>query len=179
MDKTIAISQKICMLGTFGVGKTSLVRQYVHHIFEENYLSTIGVSIEQKALPPHSNPKTGRKEFLNLILWDIAHLEKFSIAHKNYFHGSQGAIVVYDLTRPQTVSETEKFLTPFLEINPDSQIIFAGNKTDLVEKKVLDLEQFLRFPREHHSELILTSAKTGENVEAIFQKLENLILNAD
>jgi len=177
--ESIAISKKICMLGTFGVGKTSLVRRFVLNVFDETYLSTIGVNISQKSLPPHANPATGRSEYLNFIIWDIAHLEKFTPAYKNYFHGSEGAVVVYDLTRPQSVTETEKFLAPFLEINPASQLIFVGNKTDLLEMKSINLEPFLQFSKNYVTEFILTSARTGENVEVVFQKLGKLILKGN
>lgn len=177
--ESIAISKKICMLGTFGVGKTSLVRRFIHDRFDDNYLSTIGVDISKKELPAHTDPATGRSEFLNLIIWDIAHLEKFTPTYKGYFHGSEGAIVVYDLTRPQSVTETGKFLAPFLELNPTSQLIFVGNKTDLLEMKSINLEPFLQFSKHYVTEFILTSARTGENVEVVFQKLGKLILKGN
>ena len=167
------------MLGTFGVGKTSLVQRFVHNTFEEKYLSTIGVLINQKTLPPHENQGAARQEVLNLILWDIANWDKFDPSFKSYLHGAHGAIVVYDLTRPQSVADTEKYLTPFLELNPGSKIVFVANKSDLVDKNTLDLEQFLRFTKAYQSDLHLTSAKTGENIEEIFQKLGKSILNTE
>lgn len=179
MDKQIKISKKICMLGTFGVGKTSLVRRFVYDKFDEKYLSTIGVQISQKQLPPMKNSSAGRTERLNLILWDLAQIEKFNNVIKNYFRGSQGAIIVFDVTRLKTFKETDVLLKSYLEMNPKSKLVFVGNKTDLVKSSELDLEQFLRLSESYQTSYFLTSAKTGKNVGQLFTHIGKLLLEAD
>lgn len=164
------------MLGSFGVGKTSIVRRYVHQQFGEKYFSTIGVHVNQKFFP--LNKKQGEIEQLNLIIWDIAHVEKFNDVVRNYFRGSHGAIAVFDLTRKQTFEETDIFLRPFLEMNPRSKLILVGNKVDLVEQDAIEMEQFLQLTKAYRSPYSLTSAKTGENVEHIFSELVNLLIEA-
>lgn len=172
----VEISKKICMLGSFGVGKTSLVRQFVFREFQENYFSTIGVQMTQKILPPFENTFGKRTEQLKLILWDLAHVEKFDSVVKNYFRGAHGAIVVFDLTRPQSFKNTNIFLKPFIETNPDSKIIIVGNKIDLTKKENIDTAHFEKFTEKYKTDYLFTSARTGENVEELFLKLGKLIL---
>lgn len=162
------------MLGSFGVGKTSLVRRFVHNKFDEKYLTTIGVQISQKTLSPIKNSN----ESLKLILWDIAHIEKFDNVIKNYFRGSHAAIIVFDFSRPQTFKESDVFLKPYFNVNPKSKIIFVGNKVDLVEGDSIETEQLLQFAKKFNTSHFLTSAKTGKNVEALFSKLGSLLTGA-
>lgn len=175
MESSNFISKKICMLGSFGVGKTSLVRRFVYNKFEEKYLSTIGVHISHKTIEI-SDPDQATAEQLKLILWDIAHIEKFDSVIKNYFRGSNGAIIVYDLSRPQTFKNTDVFLKPYLEMNPNSKNIFVGNKIDLVDEPDLLKEQLLKNSPIRDNPLVMTSAKTGSNVENLFQKIGTMLL---
>ena len=175
MPEQTKISKKVCMLGTFGVGKSSLVRQFVYQKFDESYLSTIGVQLSHKAVGPLLDKKTNRPILMNLILWDLAHLERFDPVVRNYFHGSHGAVIVFDLTRPQTFREYENLIKPFFETNPESKLILVGNKTDL---------SFDDNPRTQIADIAanlscschFTSAKTGENVELVFQTIAEMIL---
>ena len=155
------------MLGSFGVGKTSLVRRFVLNQFLEEYRSTMGVHIQKKTVTLSNHPSSR----INLILWDIAHVEEFDRTVKSYFQGSHGAIVVFDVTRPQCFQETDIYLKPFLELNPKSKLIFVGNKIDLVDKKAYNMEQLLQISKTYKAPSILASAKNDENVIALFQKL--------
>lgn len=169
----VKISKKICMLGTFGVGKTSLVRQFVYHKFDESYLSTIGVQLSNKSIGPIDHQ--GKTVQLNLILWDLAHLDKFDAVVKNYFHGSHGAVVVFDLTRPQSFQEYENLVHPFFEVNPNSKLVVVGNKTDL-DGTTASKDQVIRLANEMNCPSFFTSAKTGEQVEAMFTALAHSII---
>jgi len=164
------------MLGTFGVGKTSLVRRYVYHKFSEDYLSTVGVQLSSKLLTPRKNQKTGREEQLNLIVWDLAHLDKFDNVVRRYLHGAHAAVIVIDLSRPQTISEYTNVINPFFDINPQSPIVLVGNKVDLVEDNFETPVQLESLVKEYNAPLFITSAKTGENVEAAFTTLAGVLL---
>lgn len=168
------------MLGSFGVGKTSLVRRYVYGMFDEKYLTTIGVQISQKQISNLVHPRTKAVVQLKLILWDLAHIEKFNEVIKNYYRGSHGAIVVYDLTRPESFERTSEFLLPFRETNPNSRVIFAANKSDLLAPNHANRTLFLEKTRVKGDEYcIFTSAKNGEHVEDAFVKLGAMILEAE
>lgn len=175
MAEVVKISKKICMLGTFGVGKTSLVRQFVYQKFDERYLSTIGVQISNKTIEPLREPQSGRIVQINLILWDLAHLEKFDAVVKNYFHGSHGAVIVYDLTRPQTFGDYEALTEPFFGANPNAKVVLVGNKIDLSENDESRQELSARAERLNCS-CFFTSAKTGQDVERMFTTLAESLL---
>lgn len=179
LNEQILHRKKICLLGEFGVGKTSLVRRFVYNKFEEKYLSTIGVHISHKAMIIPAIGSTALEHQLNLILWDLAHIDKFSAMIKNYFRGANGAIVVFDLTRLQKIQDTNTFLEPFLEMNPQAQLIIAGNKLDLVHEQSAPMEQLLHISKTYRAPFKLTSAKTGENVEQLFNELATLLLKAN
>lgn len=179
MEKRIEIRKKICMLGAFGVGKTSLVRQFVFNKYEDKYLSTIGVLISQKQLPPFRKSDSGRIEQLEFIIWDLANIEKYNKMTKNYFRGAAGAIAVCDLTRAHTFEEIDQLLNKFLEINPKSRIVLAGNKIDLVDQQLIEMERFLHLSDSYQTTYTLTSAKTGENVEQLFVCLGNELLKSE
>lgn len=180
MSKSVEICKKICMLGSFGVGKTSLVRRYVYNMFDEKYLTTIGVQISQKQIPNLVHPRSKALVNLKLILWDLAHIEKFNEVIKNYYRGSHGAIVVYDLTRPESFERTTEFLQPFRETNPNSRVVFAANKSDLLTPDHANRTLFLNKASPKGDEYcIFTSAKSGEHVEEAFAKLGAMILEAE
>ncbi|MBD3377374.1 GTP-binding protein [candidate division KSB1 bacterium] len=170
MLKPVIVSKKLCMLGSYGVGKSSLVRRFVYNKFDDKYLSTIGVQISQKILAPFEDSKK-RNIQLKLILWDLAHIEKFNNIIKNYFRGTHGAIIVLDLTRPQTIEEIPIYLEPFLEQNPNASLAFVGNKKDLVDPDDPFTSQIEKIAKKYHAPHILTSAKTGEGVEQLFVNL--------
>ena len=160
------------MLGSFGVGKTSLVRRFVLDQFSDEYRSTMGVHIQKKSISLSKHSSSGIK----LILWDIAHVEEFDRTVKSYFQGSHGAIVVFDVTRPQSFKETDIYLKPYLEMNPKSKLIFVGNKIDLLDKDSYKMEQLLQISKTHNALSMLTSAKKDENVTELFQKLATLLI---
>lgn len=172
----IILSKKVCMLGTFGVGKTSLVRRYVHSVFDDKYLSTIGVQIYQKILSEDEELPHRSGERLKLILWDLANIEKFTPTIRNYFSGSSAAIVVTDLTRPETCDEKQIHLKEFLDINAKAKLIFAGNKHDLAESSSLATDALQKLSATFEAPALLTSAKTGENVNALFQQIGHHLL---
>lgn len=163
------------MLGSFGVGKTSLVRRFVYNEFKEDYHSTMGVHIHKKTVLVTPDESSG----INFILWDIAHIEKFNSVIKNYFRGSHGAVVVFDVTRSQTFQGTHIYLEPFLDMNPNSKLVFVANKIDLVEKQSIEMEQLLQLSKAYNSPFIKTSAKENENIEELFSKLGNLLVKVD
>jgi GTPase SAR1 family protein len=99
-EAVTTISKKVCLLGDFAVGKTSLVRWFVYNRFEEKYLSTIGVHVSRKSLSvPHASGVVD----LAILLWGIAGNNGFEKVRASYIRGSAGALLVCDLTRPETL----------------------------------------------------------------------------
>ncbi len=160
------IQKKICLLGDFSVGKTSLVERFVYNRFSSRYLSTIGVKISRKSMPMAADIK------FNMLIWDLAGSEEFSGVQSIYLQGAQGAIFVCDLTRPETLASLEKYHEQLETVSPGIPIIVAGNKADLKDKQKLTQalldQQALHF---NAVAVIMTSAKTGQDVEIAFGEL--------
>jgi small GTP-binding protein len=167
------ISKKICFIGDYGVGKTSLIRRFVDRQFSDHYLSTIGVKISRKVLD-FSGSNNFSKPSIQLIIWDLEGQTKFHSIAKNYLQGAAGAIVVADVNRQDTIARIKQHIKTAITVNPQGvKILVALNKCDSIAseqvEKLLALYQIPNF-----SEAIAiyrTSAKSGENVDEIFQKL--------
>lgn len=169
------IKKKICLLGAFAVGKTSLTERFVNGRFEEKYLTTVGVKISQKIMPPVQDPGGGRMVQHAFLIWDIAGLEKFDPVADNYFRGASGALTVADLTRPETIEELERFGARFRSVNPEAKLILIGNKADIFDGDRGILGRLKRLSRECGTVCLLTSAKSGAGVEEAFLELSRRI----
>jgi small GTP-binding protein len=180
LHKTVEISKKICVLGTFAAGKTSLVRRTVHGLFDEQFLTTIGVQISPKWFTSLAQPGSSVRVRLKLILWDLAFIDQLNDTIRNYFRGSHAAMVVYDLTRPESYDSSVEFLQAFREMNPFSPILFAGNKTDLIPATHTNANLFLQHVRQHEGQhAVFTSARTGAGVEEAFELMACKVLEAE
>jgi small GTP-binding protein len=162
------IQKKICMLGSFAVGKTSLVRRFVESIFSETYHTTVGVKIDRKPVQIDGTE-------INLVLWDLYGDDDFQKIRWSYFQGASGYLLVADGTRRATL---DKAVT--LEERARQEIgavpfVFVINKCDLVGEWELDPEFETRL-REKNWAILHSSAKTGEGVDEAFAKLTRKML---
>ncbi len=190
------ISQKICLVGDFGVGKTSLIRQFVDRQFSDTYLSTVGVKISRKVvsildsldnLPENNLPENNLPENhlpektkqIQLIVWDIEGSTRFQAIAPSYLQGSKGALIVADVTRDSSLDNLKTHVQLFQSINPKSSLLIALNKVDLLENNIRnDLIKSISVQfAELNISIHLTSAKTGEGVDHIFQTLASQILS--
>ncbi len=171
------ISKKICMVGDFGVGKTSLIRRFVERQFSDQYLSTVGVKISRKTVEfPKNNSEEVQK--VQLLIWDIEGHTKFKAITPAYLQGASGALIVADVSRPETIQSLENHFQLFFSTNPQGFIAVALNKIDLITTE--DLQALLETLAIQESRVIAvfqTSAKTGDNVDETFEKLARKILN--
>ena len=169
----VTISKKICMIGDFGVGKTSLIRRFVDRQFSDDYLSTVGVKISRKIVDL-TGVKQQEKLNLQLLIWDLEGHTKFKAIAPSYLQGSSGAIIVADVSRIETLERLPEHIKLFLSINPKSSFIIALNKSDLIdEEKLMKLIELVQLQEgvDKVSVIYQTSAKTGLSVDEIFQKL--------
>ncbi len=171
------ISKKICMIGDFSVGKTSLIRRYLDRQFSDHYLSTIGVKISRKELS--FSTLDADETICQLMIWDIEGKTEFQSITTSYVAGAKGAIIVADLNRPDTIEHIQEHLALILSINPgDIAIAIALNKSDTVSQEstqtIVDSLQLTQ----HYSvrQVYITSAKTGDAVEEMFEWLARCLL---
>ena len=153
-------SKKVILLGNFGVGKTSLVRQYVFHKFSDDYMTTIGVRIDKKVVSANNSE-------VSLIIWDIAGESTHQKIPDSYKLGAHGIIYVIDVLRPSTYQSIEDEILSLQNLLPNAPIIKVANKIDLLtEKERAEIVNDLPL-----ADYVLCSAKNGENVEMAFHKL--------
>jgi small GTP-binding protein len=162
------LKKKVCLVGAFAVGKTSLVRQFVDSIFSEKYLTTVGVKIDKKQLVVQ-----GRA--MDLIIWDLHGEDDFQSVRMSYLRGASGCIYVADGTRRSTL-DTAMMLHHRVEaaIGPTPAIL-ALNKCDLEDLWEIDP---VAIPAQGATgfSIFQTSAKTGQSVEAVFETLAAMML---
>lgn len=170
------ISKKICLVGDFGVGKTSLMRRFVDRQFSDQYLSTIGVKISRKIVKVGGSHEE-KSQDVQLLIWDLEGETKFQSLDRGYLRGSAGAIVVADLSRQDTLDRLPQHLDSVSAANPKGvRAIVAFNKSDLLApEKLAAFQQWQNYSQ--NLPTYITSAKTGKNVDRIFQRLACLILS--
>jgi len=163
------LTRKICLLGKFYVGKTSLVRRYVHAQFDDLYQTTVGVKIDTKTVETDDGE-------LKLVVWDIQGSDDVLLAHSAYLNGASGFIVVADGTRPDTVDAALQLQQLIKTDHGNKPVCTLINKHDLESEWSLEEDQIDSL-RQDDSPLLLTSAKTGENVEQAFTLLGQQLLS--
>jgi small GTP-binding protein len=168
----LPIQGKICILGEFSVGKTSLVRRYVEGIFDDRYLSTIGVKVSRRVVD------LGGDQQVTLIIWDVAGSEEFNGKHTSYLQGSSATLLVCDLTRGTTLPSLRKYVQRMREVEPGAGFVVIANKNDLADQHELTTGDLISFAEEIQAEWFVTSAKTGENVEQAFLQLAKVMAGA-
>ncbi len=171
MDSARQLKKKICLLGSFGVGKTSLVERFVYNRFGEEYLSTLGVRVSQKRLPSIESSRGKGVVQYTFLIWDIAGMDKFDAVVENYFRGAAGALAVMDLTRPETAERLERICHRFLSVTENAKLLVLGNKLDLVHDEDDREAHPVHLAKTFATDYLLTSARTGENVEKAFLTL--------
>lgn len=157
--------KKIVILGHFGVGKTSLIRQFVESDFSENYLVTVGVHVKKKDILLDD-------ENVTLIIWDVEGNTSIDKARSSYLLGTQGFIYVFDVSRPETFEDLETEMDYLKTHFNTIPVCVLGNKKDKFNEGV----SASFFETKRFKEVLFTSAKTGENVENAFLKLTKKIV---
>ncbi|HEX5215853.1 MAG TPA: Rab family GTPase [Vicinamibacterales bacterium] len=162
------IQKKICMLGGFAVGKTSLVARYVSSIFSDKYLSTVGVKIDKKQLNVDGKDVT-------MMLWDIYGQDDFQTVQPSQLRGMSGYLLVVDGTRRATLETARQLQAKATEAVGPVPFILLLNKLDLAAQWEIDEPAFFKLV-EDGWRVVRTSAKTGEGVEEAFELLARAML---
>ncbi len=160
--------KKICMLGSFAVGKTSLVRRFVENMFSDKYITTIGVKIDKKIIDLKS-------QSLTLVIWDIAGENGFHQIHGTYLRGMSGYILVADKTRTSTLDTVINIQKTVGQVFRDVPSVLIMNKMDLTGQWDVQESAIDRLSQEGW-DVFRTSAKTGQNVEEAFNRLASQML---
>jgi small GTP-binding protein len=168
-----AISKKVCLLGDFAVGKTSLLRRFVYDLFSDKCISTIGVKVSRKTV---AITRANDVVELTIMLWDLGAARSSAGVRASYLRGAAGGVLVCDLTRPETLGRLRTYADDLLSISPGADLILAANKCDLIDQQRLAAAQVEAVASGFNTPYYLTSAKTGEEVEALFRHLGRLLV---
>lgn len=169
---------KLCLAGEAAVGKTSLIRRFVYDQFEDKYTVTLGAKVTKKTVTV-KNPQSKGKIHVDMAIWDIMG-EKFlrELLREAYFYGAQGILAVCDVTRAETLVDLEDWKAAIEKVVGEIPILVLANKVDLKDQAVIDEKGLRLFCDDWGCPYLLTSAKTGENVEAAFHKIADLVLES-
>ena len=162
------IQKKICMLGGFAVGKTSLVSRYVRSIFSDKYLSTVGVKIDKKQLSIDGQD-------VQLMLWDVNGQDDYQAVQSSHLRGMSGYLLVVDGTRRATLETAMQLEVKAKGTVGNVPFIMLLNKSDLADTWEVD-EQAIFKLSENGWRIFKTSAKSGDGVEKAFETLARAML---
>ncbi|KAI3697268.1 hypothetical protein L6452_30162 [Arctium lappa] len=160
---------KLVFLGDQSVGKTSIITRFMYDKFDNTYQATIGIDFLSKTM--YLEDRTVR-----LQLWDTAGQERFRSLIPSYIRDSSVAVIVFDVASRQSFLNTAKWIEEVrTERGSDVIIVLVGNKTDLVDKRQVSIEEGEAKAREFSVMFIETSAKAGFNIKALFRKIASAL----
>ena len=163
---------KIVLLGEIGTGKMSLTKKFLYQLFNPHSKQTIGVDFEVKRLEID-----GKSVKLQIWIYE----KRFRSIAPYYFHSAEGILCLYDVTNRASLAYIDKLLPIIrkrISDTEDCAILFVGNKTDLDDKRQISSEEGIQFAKSKGvNGFIECSAKTGDNVEEIFDMLAKLMID--
>ncbi len=168
------VKRKVILIGDGAVGKTSLLRRFVLEKFDDRYITTIGTKVSKKEIVVENN---GEQVSMTLMVWDILGQQGYTAIQRAGYRGSEGAILVCDYTRRETLESLEKYWIPELQgVVGKVPMVIAGNKVDLKDRKMFSEGEIKFLADKLGSPFISTSALTGDHVEDMFKNLATMML---
>ena len=166
---------KIVLIGEVGVGKTSIIMQFVDETFQDDIQSSAGGTFCSKTLIYNKN------KILNIELWDTAGQERYRSLTKMFYADANAALLVYDITRKETFEEIKNYWADQIKERIDEGVILAivGNKEDLYEKEEVDENDVINFAKELGAICVKTSAKNQSGINDLFLKIAKKYLGVD
>ncbi|ULA59594.1 MAG: GTP-binding protein [Nitrospira sp.] len=162
------IEKKICMLGAFAVGKTSLVRRFVSSCFSEQYQTTIGVTVDKKSMTVDGTP-------LTMVLWDLYGEDEFQKLRASYLRGSSGYLLVLDGMRRATLDIALHIQERATDTLGPVPFVVLINKHDRRAEWDMTDQDLAQLAQRGWS-FVMSSAKTGQGVEEAFTTLARAML---
>ncbi|OHS94452.1 small GTP-binding protein [Tritrichomonas foetus] len=168
---TAAIEAKVVLLGSASVGKTCIVTRATSDFFDPEQVSTVGASFSAKTI----QTETAR---VTLRIWDTAGQERFRSLAPMYFQGAQAAVVVFSLTSKDTLEDSATWVEELKTHFETLPVLYlVGNKADLTEEKCISIEEANEMAERLHAIYFETSAKTGQNVNELFEDIADHMQN--
>ena len=169
-DDDTEISCKVVLIGNSGVGKTSIINQYITNVFNEEQLTTTGATYSTKKLLIESKKKT-----ISFEIWDTAGQEKYRSLTKMFYKDSSIVIMVYDITNEESFNDIKNYWFEEVINNINENVIMAivGNKNDLIENEKVNEEEVKNFANEKGMHYAFISAKMKNGIDELFKDIGN------
>jgi len=161
---------KILLVGDPAVGKTSIILKYVENRFEREYKASIGIDFAYKIV------EVGEK-VSRLIIWDIASQERFAPYRSSFYKQTDGAMIVFDLTRVDTLEAVEAWMREVKENAGDVVVLLVGNKVDAKKKRVVTEADIESWIERYGCSYVETSAMSGDGIEEAFETITQAIID--
>src|SRR2546427_9027996 len=181
MPEAQRIKTKICLVGEAAVGKTSLIRRFVQDEFDDRYITTLGAKVLKREIV-FAMPNPNEQIQMDITVWDIMGEKGFrDLLKEAFFHGQKGVLAVADFTRYSTLRELDDWVQGVFKVVGEIPVVYAINKIDLKDEVMILYgdKEIGEASRAFEAPFFYTSAKTGENVELLFQRLGPMVLNPD
>ena len=171
MSNTQELKFKILIIGDSGVGKTSMLLKYVENYFPDTHIATIGVEYKTKVM-------NRGKYKINLNIWDTAGQERFKSITKSFFSYTTGVVFVYDITKRESFSGATGVKNWIKDSEEYGKFdgVLCGNKADLEKNRKVKFDELKELGIKKNISYFETSAKTGKNIDEIFEKLVDSII---
>jgi len=175
IKRTIAaFNFKIVLIGNVSVGKSSIIRRFVHNDFNNSYLCTVGTELFQKSL------LIGENKQVNLSIWDTCGQEKFRSVTRQYYRDTQAILLVFDLTNKKSFNNLNSWYEEALNYINDTNCLFfvLGNKWDETDKIVVESDEIKNFMRKNRKikKNFEVSAFNGHNIDLAFDKISRHLI---
>ena len=159
---------KVVTVGSASVGKTSLIIRYSTGVFREHYSPTLGTGFAYKKMRIDNN-------LVNLQIWDLGSQDFLERVRANYYIGTQGVIFLYDVTSWESLNDVEEWKNEVDRNVEDYQALLVGNKVDLVNERVVPIEEGQKLAERFGMKYIETSVRDDKNVNKAFEMIARSI----
>ncbi|MFW9818041.1 MAG: Rab family GTPase [Candidatus Thorarchaeota archaeon] len=166
------LKYKICVAGSEGVGKSSLITRYVDDTFNEQSMKTIGVAFKRKMIKIKENLS------IELNIWDFGGEEKYRILFPAYVNGAAAALLLYDTTNKSSLDDIKNWVQIIDDNSKEIIKVTIGTKTDLKEQRKISKADAVKISNKFncYGDPLGTSSKTGENVQKAFHNVVEAII---
>jgi small GTP-binding protein len=164
---------KVCLVGEAAVGKTSLIRRFVKDVFDDSYITTLGAKVSKVEIQVEV-PEKDLLIQMDMVIWDIMGEKGVrDLLREAFFGGAKGILAVCDLTRYSSLKELDDWVQSVFQVVGEISVVYAVNKADLREEVMLLFgeEDIEMSAQAFDATYFFTSAKTGEHVQLVFQRL--------
>lgn len=165
-DNPDSKSCKITLIGSSGVGKTSIIRRYIDNNYNDDQVPTIGANFSQKILYLDDME-------IKLNIWDTAGQERYISLGKHFYKDAYIVCLVYDITSRKSFDALKCIWYPDIKQNGEKYVVLAvvGNKNDLFEKEAVNEQEARDFAESIEAVFALISCKNGEGIDELFERL--------